>query len=125
MERKTEMTTRQIKITCGADRRAEENLDSGRQQEQLLEKSVCSNCRCQGDCAFLARACAPILECELHESGLSKRPRFTVVKKAGAAVVAPAEVDDAPAGLCTDCENLRGCRLPRPAGGVWMCEEYR
>ena len=39
-----------------------------------------------------------------------------------------AEIGDeaeAPLGLCMNCENLDGCNLPKPPGGVWMCEEYR
>jgi hypothetical protein len=28
-------------------------------------------------------------------------------------------------GLCMNCDNRFECRLPRPEGGVWHCEEYR
>jgi len=28
-------------------------------------------------------------------------------------------------GLCINCENRFTCILPKPAGGVWHCEEYR
>jgi len=27
-------------------------------------------------------------------------------------------------GLCINCDNRFTCVLPRPAGGVWHCEEY-
>jgi len=27
-------------------------------------------------------------------------------------------------GLCINCENRFTCILPKPAGGVWHCEEY-
>ena len=27
-------------------------------------------------------------------------------------------------GLCINCENRETCILPKPAGGVWQCEEY-
>ncbi len=27
-------------------------------------------------------------------------------------------------GLCADCLNHDSCDFPRPAGGVWQCEEY-
>ena len=27
-------------------------------------------------------------------------------------------------GLCVNCAHLETCRLPRPAQGVWHCEEY-
>lgn len=40
--------------------------------------------------------------------------------------VAPVEVDDAPRvrGLCATCIHEAHCDFPRPAGGVWRCEEY-
>lgn len=28
-------------------------------------------------------------------------------------------------GLCVNCENREYCKYPKPAGGVWFCEEYR
>jgi len=28
-------------------------------------------------------------------------------------------------GLCVNCDHRFECRLPRPEGGVWHCEEYR
>lgn len=27
-------------------------------------------------------------------------------------------------GLCINCAHRDTCRLPRPRGGVWHCEEY-
>ena len=27
-------------------------------------------------------------------------------------------------GLCVNCENRRTCAHPKPAGGVWHCEDY-
>ena len=27
-------------------------------------------------------------------------------------------------GLCSNCDNVSHCKLPRSAGGVWHCEEY-
>jgi len=28
-------------------------------------------------------------------------------------------------GLCASCEDRNVCIYPKPAGGVWRCEEYR
>jgi hypothetical protein len=122
--RSTKMASKKLKVTCGADRREEEDRDR-MLMEQLIQGSLCSNCRHQGDCGFLQKACAPILECELYECGLSEKPRLMVVRKTGAPAEAQPEIDDALLGLCINCENLRGCNLPKPAAGVWMCEEYR
>jgi hypothetical protein len=29
------------------------------------------------------------------------------------------------AGLCMNCDHRKTCRHPKPAGGVWHCEDYR
>jgi len=120
------MTNKKFKVTYGVDQRGDEYDDSARMQmEQLIQGSLCSNCKHQGDCAFLGKACSPIQECELYECGLSEKPRLRVVKKTCAPAEAQSESDDSLLGLCINCENLRGCNLPKPTGGVWMCEEYR
>jgi hypothetical protein len=119
------MANKKFKVIYSVDQRVEEDDDRARMQmEQLIQGSLCSNCKHQGDCVFLGKACSPILECELYECGLSEKPRLTVVKKSCAPVEVQPESDNALLGLCINCENLKGCNLPRPASGVWMCEEY-
>ena len=27
-------------------------------------------------------------------------------------------------GLCKNCKKRKTCKLPKPEGGVWRCEEY-
>ncbi len=118
------MTPKNYHVTYGATQHVEETDAAERQQfEAMINAGLCANCRHQSDCGFLARACTPILECELYECGLSDRPRLMVVKKACAAAVS--EEAEAPLGLCMNCENRESCNLPKPQGGVWMCEEYR
>jgi hypothetical protein len=120
------MASKKFKVTYGTDQRVEEDDDKARMlMEQFIQDSLCSNCRHQGDCAFLQKACAPILECELYECGLSEKPRLMVVKKTCSHAEEQLDSGDALLGLCINCENLKGCNLPKPAGGVWMCEEYR
>ena len=91
---------------------------------QLIDKSLCANCKHQGDCMFLLRASGPILECELHECGLSSRPRLRVVKRKILPDAEAAVAEEAPLGLCGNCDNLKVCMLPKHPSGVWHCEEY-
>jgi hypothetical protein len=113
---------RAASLVSSAD--AEDDYRAQMLMEQLIQGSLCSNCKHQGGCAFLQKACAPILECELHECGVSEKPRLMVVKKTGAPHEALPDSDDALLGLCINCENVRDCKLPKDPGGVWMCEEY-
>jgi len=119
------MASRKLQATYSADRSVEEDRDRMRRQmEQLVHASLCVNCRHLGDCIYLSKACSPILNCELYECGLSEKPRLMVVKKTCTTAEAQLDSNDALLGLCINCENLRSCNLPKPAGGVWMCEEY-
>ena len=119
------MSTKSYQVTCGANPRAEADDSTARQQaEQLINASLCANCRHQSDCGFLPRASAPILECELYECGPAGKPRLMVVKKADSPLALPREEPEALLGLCMNCEHQGDCNLPKPAGGVWMCEEY-
>jgi hypothetical protein len=118
------MASKNFKATHSVDRSLENACERAqRQMEQLVAASLCVNCRHLGDCTFLSKACSPVQNCELYECGLSEKPRLVVVKKTWASVEAPENEADL-LGLCTTCDNLKSCNLPKPASGVWMCEEY-
>ena len=118
------MASKKIKASCRVDRDLEEERERIQQRmEQIVQASLCTNCRHLGDCTFLSKACSPIQNCELYECGLSEKPRLMVVHKTCMSIEEPVNEDDL-LGLCLTCENLKSCRLPRPASGVWMCEEY-
>jgi len=118
------MANKNVRATYRADRSLEDDRERAqRQMEQLVQASLCANCRHLGDCAFLSKACSPVQNCELYECGLSEKPRLVVVKKTCASVEEPKNEADL-LGLCITCENLKSCNLPKPASGDWMCEEY-
>jgi hypothetical protein len=119
------MPRKKFKVKYGVDIDVEENDDDSQAPlGQLFKTSLCSNCRHQGDCAFLMKASRPIFECELHECGLSEKPRLLLVRKMPESTVPEAREESSLLGLCITCENLNECNLPRPFSGVWECEEY-
>ena len=86
-------------------------------------RDLCSTCNHAEACRGRSTPERPIFFCELFES-------FVPASAAPAAPAAPrpaAPSKDAKEhkGLCMNCENRQTCSLPRPAGGVWHCEEYR
>ena len=89
-----------------------------------IAASLCTNCKHQSDCGYLLKASSPIIECELHECGLSSKPRLVVVKKQVPEGPAEHPAADEPLGLCMNCANFGICTLPKHEGGVWHCEEY-
>lgn len=102
-----------------------EQDESARRMEERIAASLCANCKHQSDCVYLLKASSPIIECELHECGLSSKPHLVVVKKQTPADPAEQLTADEPLGLCMNCENFGTCMLPKHEGGVWHCEEYR
>lgn len=118
------MAGKNLKAPSSADRSLENERERAqRQMEQLAQASLCANCRHLGECAFLSKACSPVQNCELYECGLSEKHRFAVVQKTCTSGEAPENEADL-LGLCITCDNLKSCNLPKPASGVWMCEEY-
>lgn len=92
---------------------------------------ICSTCNYAPDCAHrLRNPGLAIWDCENYDDyvhiagaeingGLSEiipaprkshRPEFDAVEYKG---------------LCGNCEKRDECTFPRPAGGVWHCEEYQ
>ena len=92
--------------------------------EWLMAASLCANCKHQSDCVYLLKAASPIIECELHECGLSSKPQLVVAKKQVPSDTAEQLAADEPLGLCINCANLQVCMLPKHEGGNWYCEEY-
>lgn len=98
--------------------------EAAQRMERLIAASLCANCKHQDDCVYLLKASSPIIECELHECGLSSKPRLAVVKKQAPTDIAEKFPAGESLGLCINCANLRDCMLPKHEGGVWHCEEY-
>lgn len=91
---------------------------------------ICSTCNYAPDCAHrLRNPGVAFWECEnyddyVHVSGVEFNGGLSQV-------VPPAPVSRRPEfdaaeylGLCKNCELRDECTFPRPAGGVWHCEEY-
>ena len=46
------------------------------------------------------------------------------VKRSGKRPGAEEENSTPQKGLCRNCKKEKTCKLPRPEGGVWRCEDY-
>lgn len=92
--------------------------------EQLISAGLCSNCRHMGDCTMLLKTATPVIRCEMHECGPSPRPRLSLVRRPAAGADTGEPDGEELLGLCANCDHLKSCRLPKPAGGVWQCEEF-
>jgi hypothetical protein len=82
---------------------------------------LCSTCNNNPDCFHRARR-GPALFCEMFDDYVPSLAGDTVMRPGhGSGMV---EDTASGAGLCVNCENRSICNLPKPAGGVWHCENY-
>ncbi len=84
-------------------------------------ESLCATCRVATHCAYPRPPGEPVRYCDDFEPfpfGATSHERRRTIQMA-----LPTEAAEQP-GLCATCERQGDCRLPRPLGGVWHCEEY-
>ncbi len=96
--------------------------------ESMQTMGLCFTCNNSPTCLYRARR-GPAQFCELFDdylapaSGINGRQALQAAKPS-TAVRAAAEDVPKYAGLCMNCEHRRTCAHPKPAGGVWHCEDY-
>ncbi len=88
---------------------------------KVQQKGLCSTCINAENCVFPRDAERPIMHCD-EFVGMEKS--LTVAAPRKVAVSQP-EDEVKYKGLCRNCEERFTCTYPKPAGGVWRCEEYR
>jgi len=82
-------------------------------------RGLCSTCKNAATCTFPRDPARPIMHCDEFDG--YEGPK-TLVKPRVARPETKAEVEFK--GLCRNCENRYHCVFPKPAGGVWQCDEY-
>ncbi|HYK90336.1 MAG TPA: hypothetical protein VE398_16290, partial [Acidobacteriota bacterium] len=90
-----------------------------------LRRGLCIACRKDPACTYPRDASRPVLQCEEFE-GYEPRAKGSeggVECGIGRPGVDPLSVEER--GLCCTCANRNSCAFPKPAGGIWHCEEFR
>jgi hypothetical protein len=92
-------------------------------------RSLCFTCLHEGDCVRSEELGSVVVHCEQFETESARaRPVVVADIEVAAMLLAgrAAETENArQMGLCVNCDDRNDCARPRPAGGVWHCEEYR
>jgi hypothetical protein len=105
-------------------------------KELLVETSngssgLCMTCNNAPTCIYRA-ARGPVLLCETFDTytNTNTPPVALANRRPGAGptyaqVLEPVESEtNSFSGLCVNCQHRATCVHPRPAGGVWHCEDY-
>ncbi len=92
--------------------------------KEIMERSLCINCRHNAGCLHLSQATGVICECELYECSPGEKSesgndRRKVVQEQPSQPKRMKRLT----GLCVDCSNASDCKLPLDHN-VWQCEEY-
>jgi hypothetical protein len=89
---------------------------------------LCITCNNAEHCVYRKRRGTDAIYCEMfddytpppaHGNGRAAAPAIVSTPESHS-IVEPEGLK----GLCINCANRNTCRLPRPKGGVWHCEEY-
>jgi len=93
-----------------------------------IDRGLCMTCNNASSCFYL-QSRGPALFCELFDDYV--RPELRTVHEKAPPIPTPSAAHGATdedtsryTGLCVNCEHRTTCAHPKPAGGVWHCEDY-
>lgn len=81
---------------------------------------LCVSCMHRLGCQYRKANAQPVIYCEEFE--VEETPPRPV--RRSSVEQADPETTGSLKGLCMNCAHRETCRLPKPDGGVWHCEEY-
>lgn len=84
---------------------------------------LCLTCNHSPTCTFTRSLDSPVLYCEEFDISTSVNPQNTNPVE-GQLLGQIRSNPKGLLGLCSNCERLNTCALPKAEGGVWHCEEY-
>lgn len=98
-------------------------------------KGLCSTCVCKDECTYIRNMDRPVIQClefkginEVQEQRLICRQhgKGETVRDISTPISTKQEQESESKfkGLCKMCSLRNECVFPKPAGGVWHCEEY-
>ena len=98
--------------------------------EEVVTKAsgICSACKHEANCIYPRSMGQIVLNCGQFEPSPSIAPppdRAQMELEKLWKKSTSEEAETKFKGLCSSCEDRHVCIYPKPAGGVWRCEEYR
>ena len=85
---------------------------------------LCVTCNNAAHCVYRKRRGTDAIYCETFDGYAP--PNGNGGKDVAAVIVMTPDTAESTEfkGLCVNCAHRDDCKLPRPEGGVWHCEEY-
>lgn len=95
-------------------------------EEAAPAQGLCRTCDNRAECTFTQTG-AKVLNCDELDyppSGPDLQARSEAPDPCPGPDASWVDDRDNLIGLCRTCENRFDCRYPKPAGGVWNCDEF-
>lgn len=91
---------------------------------EKLFVGLCATCNNAESCVYRKRRGTDAIYCETFDGYAP--PNGVRAKGVPPVTVTTPETAESGEfkGLCVNCAHRDTCKLPRPKGGVWHCEEY-
>jgi hypothetical protein len=95
---------------------------------EMKQVGLCSTCNNAAFCVYRAKRGFDATYCDMFDvygvptkgNGHGESDTFIALTEMKAKQLARTKYK----GLCSNCENIDTCTLPKPEEGVWHCEEY-
>ncbi len=112
---KAEKTAKKAGLKVEVTRKKQDSVS----EEPAQYLGLCMTCIHTKDCGFRRDVSQAVLECD--EFDIGQTPETAVIEQPAAQQIAPSTEFK---GLCINCDLRQECKFPKPAEGVWHCEEY-
>jgi len=90
--------------------------------EKIEFRGLCQSCALASTCTFPRSLEQTITSCD-EFTGIRPKRRPMVTRRPSKPEAKPTA--ETLAGLCRYCERAADCTFPKPASGVWHCDEYK
>ncbi|MFZ7127401.1 MAG: hypothetical protein ACOWWM_14695 [Desulfobacterales bacterium] len=88
-------------------------------------QGLCINCDYQAGCGYNRPPSLAVVHCEEHSTAASPEVHNRPARSVDSADDKETVIDPEDKGLCVNCTNRSTCKIARPIGGVWYCNEYQ
>ena len=91
--------------------------------EAAQYSGLCSTCKKATDCSHLKNATQAVMMCNEFESIVGPADSMANGETRTEIGISP-RADNERSDLCASCKKIKDCTHPKPAEGIWRCDEY-
>ena len=86
---------------------------------------ICMTCNNVSTCVHRRRHRKPVWHCEEFDNHSDPVDNLVMIMDDDEFLGVQEKETNHLIGLCSNCDNRKTCKYPKPESGVWHCEEYK